>query len=164
MKAWGFAFDLLFLILLYLLFTHSSDLHTFLSHQWVLWSHLCLPELPRLSLKGLPFRWYKRKSQKADQQTPFVLHCNLLWDFLTLVHTSCPKLLARERNKLAQGYREGICFTSCLFWYMRWFLAAASHIQALCMLYNPDLRQIWSLKPAVLIVWPDPLGRLWGQN
>ena len=95
MKAWGFAFDLLFLFLFYLLFTfviwQGLDLHTFLSRCWVLWSRLCLPGLPRLPLKGLSFRWYKRKSHKADQRMPFVLHCNLLWDFLTL----CPSILSQ---------------------------------------------------------------------
>lgn len=70
--------------------SQALDLHTFLSHQGVLWLHLCLPELPRLPLKGLSFRWHKRKSHKAGQQMPFVLCCNVLKDFLML----CPSILS----------------------------------------------------------------------
>lgn len=147
----------------YIYYSHLPQICTiFLSHQWVLGPIYACQSCPGLP-KDFLFRWYKSGSPKRQtSKTPFVLHCNLLWDFLTLVHTSCPKLLARERNKPAQGYREDL-FTSCPLIHDGSLQLQAIY-KPLCMLYNLWFKTNSDPLSQQFSVWPDPFRRLWGQT
>lgn len=111
-------------------------------------------------MMDFPLGGTRGSSSRQTTKLPSSYAAVPFWD----CHILCPSIWGSpgcwERNRLAQWYRGGVCFNLFLCWYIRWFLPAASHMQIMRMLYSPDLRQIWSLKPAVLKVWS---GILWGS-